>query len=78
MSHMQCIAVPGHAGRLVFGILGGKEVVCMQGRIHAYEGHDLWKVEILKKFLKIFLLKFFLNFVLSLNGEHIYIHHCVA
>lgn len=36
--------VPGHAGRLVFGTLGGKQVVCMQGRFHPYEGYPLWKV----------------------------------
>ena len=32
--------VSGHAGRLVLGTLGGKNVVCMQGRIHLYEGVD--------------------------------------
>ena len=32
---------PGHAGQLVAGMLGGKRVVCMQGRFHYYEGHDL-------------------------------------
>lgn len=32
---------PGHAGRLVAGTLGGKRVVCMQGRFHYYEGHDM-------------------------------------
>jgi len=36
--------VKGHAGRLLFGELGGKSVVCMQGRIHAYEGHSMWQV----------------------------------
>jgi purine-nucleoside phosphorylase len=30
---------PGHAGRLVFGELGGKKVAVMQGRLHAYEGY---------------------------------------
>lgn len=30
---------PGHAGRLVFGWLGGKRVAIMQGRLHAYEGY---------------------------------------
>ena len=29
---------PGHAGKLIFGILSGKKVVAMQGRLHAYEG----------------------------------------
>jgi len=36
--------VPGHAGRLVFGTLGGVEVVAMQGRSHAYEDHNMWQV----------------------------------
>lgn len=30
---------PGHQGRLIFGLLGGKQVVCMQGRLHFYEGY---------------------------------------
>lgn len=29
---------PGHKGRFIFGKLGGKNVVCMQGRLHYYEG----------------------------------------
>ncbi|EEW24963.1 purine-nucleoside phosphorylase [Rhodobacter ferrooxidans] len=29
---------PGHAGRLVFGRLFGRNVVLMQGRVHLYEG----------------------------------------
>lgn len=33
--------VPGHSGRFVFGKLGGKRVVCMQGRVHYYEGYDV-------------------------------------
>ena len=31
-------SVEGHAGRLVLGRLGGMAVVCMQGRVHYYEG----------------------------------------
>lgn len=31
---------PGHKGRLVIGKLNGKNVVCMQGRFHYYEGYD--------------------------------------
>jgi len=31
--------VPGHAGKFVFGKLGGTEVVLMKGRVHLYEGH---------------------------------------
>ncbi len=32
--------VPGHAGRFVFGTLGGAAVVLMLGRVHLYEGHS--------------------------------------
>lgn len=31
--------VPGHKGNLIFGKLNDVEVVCMQGRFHAYEGY---------------------------------------
>lgn len=31
--------VKGHAGRFLFGTLGGREVIVMQGRVHLYEGH---------------------------------------
>jgi len=36
--------VEGHAGRLVFGELGGKRVVIMQGRFHYYEGYSMDEV----------------------------------
>lgn len=32
--------VSGHQGRLIIGNLEGKDVLCMQGRIHLYEGHS--------------------------------------
>jgi purine-nucleoside phosphorylase len=31
---------PGHAGRLLFGRLGDRPVVMLQGRFHLYEGYD--------------------------------------
>jgi len=34
----------GHAGNLVFGKIGNKEVVCMQGRFHYYEGFPMKEV----------------------------------
>lgn len=37
--HMCTSTVVGHAGCFVLGTLGGKRVVCMQGRLHAYEGY---------------------------------------
>lgn len=33
--------VPGHVGRFVFGNLGDRRVVCMQGRFHFYEGYTM-------------------------------------
>jgi purine-nucleoside phosphorylase len=33
--------VEGHSGKLIFGILGGKKVVAMQGRFHFYEGYTM-------------------------------------
>ena len=36
--------VSGHKGRLVFGLLAGKCVLCMQGRVHGYEGYSQKKV----------------------------------
>lgn len=36
--------VDGHSGRLIFGELGGKKVVAMQGRFHFYEGYDMKQV----------------------------------
>ena len=30
--------VEGHKGQLIFGTLGGKKVIAMQGRFHHYEG----------------------------------------
>ena len=33
--------VKGHAGRMLCGHIGDKAVVCMQGRVHLYEGASL-------------------------------------
>ena len=35
---------PGHKGNLIWGRLGGKEVICMQGRFHYYEGYGMEQV----------------------------------
>jgi len=32
--------VEGHSGRLVAGLLGGAQVIAMQGRVHFYEGYS--------------------------------------
>jgi len=36
--------VEGHDGKLLFGRLGGKEVVAMQGRFHFYEGYNMQQI----------------------------------
>jgi len=36
--------VQGHKGALVFGTVGSKKVVAMQGRFHFYEGYDMKQV----------------------------------
>jgi purine-nucleoside phosphorylase len=36
--------VEGHTGRLIFGKLGDKAVIAMQGRFHFYEGYNMEQV----------------------------------
>ncbi len=36
--------VPGHAGQYVFGYVNDVPVVCMQGRVHYYEGYPITDV----------------------------------
>lgn len=43
--------VSGHAGNLIIGRLGSKEVACMQGRFHLYEGY---KPELIKEVIAAF------------------------
>ena len=44
LPHLPASKVVGHAGNLCFGKVGEVPVVCMQGRIHLYEGHPVWQV----------------------------------
>jgi len=30
----------GHHGQFIFGVMGGKQVVCQRGRFHPYEGYE--------------------------------------
>lgn len=42
--HFPVSTVQGHAGKLVFGKLGGKNVMLMAGRFHYYEGYSMQEV----------------------------------
>lgn len=44
--------VPGHKGRFVFGYVGDVPVVCMQGRVHYYEGYDMSDVVLPVRLMK--------------------------
>lgn len=39
--HLPVSRVVGHAGNMCFGASQGVALVCMQGRVHAYEGHGM-------------------------------------
>lgn len=45
--------VSGHMGRYIFGYVGEVPVVCMQGRIHYYEGYDISDVVLPIRLMKL-------------------------
>lgn len=42
--NMPVSTVEGHSGKLIFGKLGGKDIMAMQGRFHFYEGYSMKEV----------------------------------
>jgi len=42
--HFPVSTVEGHSGKLIFGKLGNKDIMAMQGRFHYYEGYDMKQV----------------------------------
>ena len=42
--NMPVSTVEGHAGKLLFGKLGGKDILAMEGRFHYYEGYSMKEV----------------------------------
>lgn len=42
--HFPLSTVESHQGKLIFGVLGGKKVVVMQGRFHYYEGYTMQQI----------------------------------
>ena len=45
--------VPGHKGRFIFGYVDDVPVVCMQGRVHYYEGYDMSDVVLPTRLMKL-------------------------
>lgn len=64
--------VEGHKGRLIFGELGGKKVVAMQGRFHFYEGYSMQEVTFPVRVLKVLGIKylFLSNAAGGLNSDY--------
>lgn len=50
--HFPVSTVSGHEGQFVIGYLGGKPVICMQGRFHYYEGYGLQQVTLPVRVMK--------------------------
>ena len=44
--------VESHSGKMIFGKLGGKKVVAMQGRFHYYEGYSMQEVTLPVRVMK--------------------------
>lgn len=42
--HFPVSTVETHSGKLIFGTLGGKQVLAMQGRFHHYEGYSMQQI----------------------------------
>lgn len=45
--------VEGHSGKLIFGDLGNKRVIVMQGRFHFYEGYDIKEITLPVRVMKL-------------------------
>ena len=42
--HFSTSTIPGHKGTLVFGRLGNRQILAMEGRFHLYEGYTLKEI----------------------------------
>ncbi len=51
--HFPKTTVPGHEGKLICGTLNGAKVLCMKGRFHFYEGHDMKTVAMPTRVMKL-------------------------
>lgn len=69
--HFQVSTVESHSGKLIFGMIGSKKVVAMQGRFHYYEGYTMEEVVFPVRTLKMLGIKklFISNAAGSLNAN---------
>lgn len=51
--HFKSSTAPGHKGQLVFGLLAGRPVAVMQGRMHHYEGYSFEEVSYAVRVLRL-------------------------
>jgi len=58
--HFPVSTVESHHGKLIFGNLGGKNVVAMQGRFHYYEGYTMQQITFPVRVMKFLGIKYLL------------------
>lgn len=70
--HFPISTVESHFGKLIFGTIGNKHVVAMQGRFHAYEGYTMEQITFPLRILKMLGVKhlFISNAAGGLNLEY--------
>ncbi len=56
--HFPISTVESHFGKLIFGKIGDKRVVAMQGRFHAYEGYSMEQITFPLRILKMLGIKY--------------------
>ncbi len=64
LPHFPLSTVESHKGKLIFGTLGNKNVVAMQGRFHYYEGYSMQQIAYPVRVMK----KLGVNFLLISNA----------
>ncbi|MBA3649349.1 MAG: purine-nucleoside phosphorylase [Chitinophagales bacterium] len=50
--HFPLSTIEFHSGKLIYGNLGGKKVIALQGRFHAYEGYTMQQITFPVRVLK--------------------------
>ena len=58
--HFPLSTVETHKGKLIFGEVGGKKVIAMQGRFHYYEGYSMQQITLPVRVMKMLGIKYLL------------------